>query len=333
MAIRAEIGAGLRTAINLVVGHPIVVSFELTLSCTANCRHCDVGGKKEGETRIGPDRYAELIKELRPAVVQLSGGEPLLREDIHDVVRAIKKADGSALIILVTNGSLLTPDLYMSLKRSGVDRVSISLDFPDKRHDDFRRLPGLYQHLSELVPRIARGPLGDGIALNTCITKHNVPYLVDVALKSKEWGIGISYSAYCILRTMEEDHWIPPEELPTLRDQIYRLLEMRARGRIPLLNPPSVLWRTYRFFTKGSIPGCKAGIRFLVVRPDGMLNPCSMLREEKYTKREDLINGFSRKNRCGRCYVAIRAYSESIFDVGINAVSIGMRTIGKRGGM
>lgn len=269
------------------------------------------------------------MKELRPATVQLSGGEPLLREDICDVVRAIKKVSRSTLLILVTNGSLLTPELYISLKEAGVDRVSISLDFPDKRHDDFRRLPGLYQHLSELIPIISRGSPRNGIALNSCITRHNVPYLIDLALKAKEWGVEISYSAYCILRTMDEDHWIPPEELPILRDQISQLLNMREKGEIPLLNPPSVLWKTYRFFKDGTIPGCKAGIRFLVVRPDGMLNPCSMFREEQYTRREDLIAGFSRKNRCGKCYVAIRAYSESVFDVGINTVATGVRTVGK----
>jgi MoaA/NifB/PqqE/SkfB family radical SAM enzyme len=330
--LSSDILAGMRTAVNLVFGRPVVVSFEVTLSCIANCRHCDVGGRREGEVRIGPERYKELVEELRPAVVQLSGGEPLLREDICDIARRIKEVKGPPVIILVTNGSLLTPDLYKALKGSGVDRVSISLDFPDKRHDEFRRLPGLYSHLSYVIPRIAKESSGDGIALNSCITKHNMPYIVDLALKAREWGVGISYSAYCILRTMDEDHWISSaEDLLILNDRISRILEMRARGEIPVLNPPPVLRRIYMFFRDGSIPGCRAGTRFLVVRPDGMLNPCSMFREEVYTRRDEMIAGFSRRNRCGRCYVAIRAYSESVIEVGLNALALWFRGRSREG--
>jgi MoaA/NifB/PqqE/SkfB family radical SAM enzyme len=59
------------------------------------------------------------------------------------------------------------------LRAAGVDRFSVSLDIPDERHDDFRLHPGLYDHLSRMVPRLAA--LGhDDIVLNTCITSQNL---------------------------------------------------------------------------------------------------------------------------------------------------------------
>jgi len=46
------------------------------------------------------------------------------------------------------------------LRAAGVDQFSVSLDFPDERHDEFRLHPGLFKHLSEIVPRLARLPFG-----------------------------------------------------------------------------------------------------------------------------------------------------------------------------
>ena len=65
---------------------PLCVSFEVTLSCNANCRHCDNGGLKEDENRLEPGEYTRLTALLQPPVVQISGGEPLLREDAVEIL-------------------------------------------------------------------------------------------------------------------------------------------------------------------------------------------------------------------------------------------------------
>ncbi|GAH78040.1 unnamed protein product, partial [marine sediment metagenome] len=75
---------------NYVINRPLVVSFEVTLSCNCNCRHCDLGGIIKDEKQLKPDDYARLSRLLNPPVVQISGGEPLLRKDIVAVVKAIK---------------------------------------------------------------------------------------------------------------------------------------------------------------------------------------------------------------------------------------------------
>ena len=58
------------------------------------------------------------------------------------------------------------------------------------------------------------------------------------------------------------------------------------------------------------MPGCSAGRKFLVVRPEGTLNPCSMYREKRYKTQKEMIKDFSDKNDCQDCYVAIRSYSD-----------------------
>jgi MoaA/NifB/PqqE/SkfB family radical SAM enzyme len=289
---------------------PIVVSYEVTLSCNCNCRHCDLGGVIKDEKRITPKEYGGLTKRLKPLAAQISGGEPLLRKDVAAIVKAIKQA-GVKYAILVTNGVLLNESNYLQLREAGVNQFSVSLDFPDERHDEFRQRPGLYKRLEQNLPRLAKFGFRD-IILNTAITKANLREILPLAKKAAEWSVDISYSAYTALRTGNEDYCLNGgEDLVILRQAINELITLKKEGT-HLANPELTLRDTLRFFEQGYMPNCKAGIRFLVVMPDGSLVPCSLHRN-KYTTREEMVENFSRTNRCTNCYVAIRSYSEMPF--------------------
>lgn len=294
-----------------ITNRPIVVSYEVTLSCNCDCRHCDLGGIIKDEKRIKPEEYGDLTQRLKPLAAQISGGEPLLRKDIAAIVKAIKQA-GVQYVILVTNGALLNESNYLQLREAGVDQFSVSLDFPDERHDEFRRRPGLYKRLEQRLPELAKLGFRD-IILNTAITKVNLREILPLAKKAIEWGVDISYSAYTALRTGNKDYCLNNgEDLEILRQAFNELIILKKQNT-HLVNPELTLRDTLRFFEQGGyMPGCKAGIRFLVVMPDGSLVPCSLHRS-KYATREEMIEKFSRTNRCGSCFVAIRSYSEMSF--------------------
>jgi MoaA/NifB/PqqE/SkfB family radical SAM enzyme len=291
---------------------PLVVSFELTHSCTSDCRHCDKGGiKPEPPGLMRAADYRRLRAALKPMAVQLSGGEPLLRKDLEDIVRAVKEPSGLPYTILVTNGRLFTEEKYLALRALGVNQFSISLDFPDERHDDFRRSPGLYAHLAELVPTLAaRGH--DDVALNAAITRENLPALRDIYERAKQWGVNISYSAYTPLRTHSMDHYIQStEDLALLRRTLGELVALKARnGRIA--NSPWTLSGIHDFFLHGTIPGCQAGRRFLVVTPTGGLRACSMF-DQTYSSQKEILEKWVPANECGGCYVSIRSYLDASF--------------------
>ncbi len=291
---------------------PLVVSFELTHSCTANCKHCDKGGMKPDPAGLlRAEDYSELRSTLKPMVVQLSGGEPLLRRDLEEIIRAVKEPSGLPYTILVTNGRLLTEEKYLALRPLGINQISISLDFPDSRHDEFRRSPGLYAHLEKLVPVLARHGYDD-VALNTAITRENLPALVENYERAKQWGVSISYSAYTPLRTGSMDHYIQSaEDLALLRKTLDQLLELKSKnGRIA--NSPWTLSGIHDFFRDGTVPGCNAGKRFMVVTPTGGLRPCSMF-ENEYTSQKAMLREFVPTNHCGGCYVSIRSYLDAGF--------------------
>jgi len=55
-----------------------------------------------------------------------------------DIVKAVKRPNGLPLVILVSNWWLMTEEKYVALNKAGASIFSVSLDFPDERHDDFR---------------------------------------------------------------------------------------------------------------------------------------------------------------------------------------------------
>jgi MoaA/NifB/PqqE/SkfB family radical SAM enzyme len=294
------------------INRPLVVSFELTHSCTANCKHCDKGGMKPDPAGLlRAEDYAQLRGALKPMAVQLSGGEPLLRKDLEEIVRAVKEPSGLPYTILVTNGRLLTEEKYLALRALGINQVSISLDFPDSRHDDFRRSPGLYARLEKLVPALARYG-HDDVALNTAITRENLTALVAIYERAREWGVSISYSAYTPLRTGSMEHYIQSmDDLALLRKTLDQLLELKAKNA-RIANSPWTLSGIHDFFRDGTVQGCNAGRRFMVVTPEGGLRPCSMFANE-YDSQKEMLKEFVPNNQCGGCYVSIRSYLDASF--------------------
>lgn len=302
-----------RGSLNWLAERPIVVSFEVTDACTCYCRHCDHGGPRDESRNLKPADYRHYREVLRPCVVQVSGGEPLVRDDIVEVVRNIKEETGLPYTILVSNWSLMTKEKYLELRDAGIHQFSVSLDFPDDRHDEFRGYPGLYQHLRDLIPRLAA--LGhDDIVLNSCITSLNVSEIGAIADTAREWGVNLCYSAYSPRRTGCRDYFLNTrDQLETLHRELDKV-ETRRDNTNWIVNSPSTLAATRDYFDHGGSPGCSAGLRFLVVTADGMLQPCSMqFKRYPLGERERMIGEFTRTNTCDQCYVSIRSYLDKSF--------------------
>lgn len=292
----------------VVTNRVLAVSFEVTLSCNCNCHHCDLGGIRKGENLMRPKDYTKIVQDINPLFVQVSGGEPLLRKDILEIVKAIKQNNKLPYIILVSNGKLLNEEKYLKLREAGVDQFSISLDFPDERHDDFRCQPGLFKHLEKTIPQLARYNFND-IILNTAITRANFKEIIPLAKKAKDWGILISYSAYTSLRTGNKEYSFQEEKnLYELRNEIRNLIRFKKQLKC-IVTPESIFEEMLIFFEMGYVSNCKAGIKFVVVMPGGEFVPCSMKRC-KFSNLKDLQEKFVPKNQCGECYVSMRSNNE-----------------------
>ncbi len=303
--LRTVLLAG-RGAADYVLHRPYCVSFEVTHACNGSCRHCHLGGAVD-ETRAPPETYGRLARELKPLVAQVSGGEPLLRRDLEQIIRSISDPRAAPYIVVTTNAALLSEDRFFSLREAGVDEFSVSLDYPDKRHNAFRGIPKLYERIESLVCSL---PAQDVrvITLACVVQSDNFRDLVRLAELARAWNVRLNFSTYTPLRTDDKGYMVPAAELEELQQVIRRLLDFREAYGV-IHTSEYVFGRMVEFFKQGYVPSCRTGTRFLVVNPDGTLSPCGLVLRE-YSSRKELRDSFSKGNTCGQCYTSIRANSE-----------------------
>ncbi len=296
-----------RTLKNIALGRPISVSFEITYNCNAKCKHCDLGDYVK-EPRLGPEVFADRFEELRPVVAQISGGEPMLRKDLTDIVRSMKDRDPVAVFVLTTNAQTLNEERYLKLRDAGIDQFCLSLDYPDERQNEFRSLKRNFEHISQLAPRLAQ--YGNKDLIMACVVQSdNFRDLPRIAELAREWGVAVNFSTYNSLRTGNKDYLISsPEDLAELEQIVNRLLEMQSDG-YAILSSEWTLRQMIRFFRDGRQPNCMAGKRFLIVNPWGKLTPCGMFRD-MYDSQKELVRAFANHNDCDKCYTSIRVNSE-----------------------
>ena len=169
---------------------PVLINLEVIKSCNATCHFC-VCWKMDAGPRLRD--YSPVIKKIKPMVVSINGGEPLLRKDINDVVRQV--SDHAIYTTIITNAGLLTADKAIALQDHGLDQLTISRDYLDERHDKVRGIPELGKRIEGLIPEIQKRGL-DNIVINTIIMESNLDQVVDLAKWAHNAGIKISFSAY-----------------------------------------------------------------------------------------------------------------------------------------
>lgn len=282
---------------------PIFLNLEVTKRCNARCKHCDYWkGPHEPEL----NDYVPVIQKINPLILSFTGGEPLIRKDIFDLIQNIKEKRGLVYLTLVTNGALLNLEKARKLKKAGIDQLSISLDFLDERHDQTRGIKGLFAHLSNLLPDLSL--IGfDNVVLNTVIMESNLDQITCIAEQAWRWGVRVSYSTYCDMKNNDRSLFVPHENLDKLKKIVAQLVQYKSSlGNIN--NSTYYLERIPLYFEKGKIDGCLAGKRWLQVTPDGHLKPCSELPPLGYFEDYPLPQ---KKIFCQSCWYSCRGEAQA----------------------
>lgn len=282
-------------------GIPPLLNIEFTKRCNAKCSFCQYWQlDSPGELAD----YTPVIKHFRPVVVSISGGEPLMRKDCADLIRSIRPY--THYISLITNGALLNEDSAKKLVDAGVNHISVSLDYLDEKHDGARNVKGLYKHISETVPALAAK--GYRLSLNTIIMESNLDQILPIARRAKEWGVSVSYSAFCILKKDDDEQMIRQQKLGELNRVVKDLIGLKRKlGNIR--NSDYYIKKVPEYFRNGYVPGCNAGRRWLHVTPDGYVQPCSELPRICFYNeyKKDLV----KKPACAKCWYTCRGEAEA----------------------
>lgn len=150
-------------------GHPqpTVCTLQVTTRCQANCVHCSAARhKRTGEPELSTDDWKRVIREseqLGSVTIVFTGGEPLLRPDIFELIEWVDKDE--AVPLMFCNGLLLNEENVRRLADAGLWAIHISIDSPDPAaHDQMRGVPGCFDKAIEGLKRCKDAGMLAGIS-------------------------------------------------------------------------------------------------------------------------------------------------------------------------
>ncbi len=122
---------------------PYSTYFAVTPDCPYKCPHCSYGGR--GKTRLDTKQVLDVIRQIKSlgtTIIGFTGGEPLLRTDIAELV---KEASSECATVIFTTGHNLNKALALKLKEAGLDCIMIGIESPNRdEHDRIRGVSGSF---------------------------------------------------------------------------------------------------------------------------------------------------------------------------------------------
>lgn len=170
---------------------PFLVIWETTQSCGLACRHCRASARpwrdpRELDTAEGL-RLIGQVADMGTPLLILSGGDPVNRPDLFELVRGAK-AVGLRTATIPAATELLTRELVVHFKQAGLDQMALSLDFPRAElHDAFRGVPGAFAKTLQAVDWAHEAGLP--LQINTTVCGDTAPYLEEMAAFVDTLGI------------------------------------------------------------------------------------------------------------------------------------------------
>lgn len=277
---------------------PYVISWNLTYRCNLACEHCylDAGGKPlvteesfADRSELSTEQCLRVVDDIAvfapESLVILTGGEPLLRRDILEIVRHAHSKE--LWVVVGTNGVKITERLSRLLKEEGVRGLSLSLDALDAgRHDAFRRVRGAWDNTVEGA-KILRD-VGLPFIVQTTVGSHNLRDLRAIAEFAHRELSATVWNLYFLVPTGRGQYVsdLTPGQYDGVLNDL-RELKRDFADRM-LINakcaphfvrtlfeadPDSSFLRVY----SGGAGGCPAGTHYLGIRPNGDVTPCPYL--------------------------------------------------------
>ncbi|HWQ46654.1 MAG TPA: radical SAM protein [Longilinea sp.] len=248
----------------------------MTLACNLRCAHC---GSSAGEVRRNELSLAEALKicdqfpDLLVQEVDFTGGEPLLSGIFPAVTAHLRGLD--IPFKALTNGVILSPELIMRLKESGLAGIGISLDGTAETHDRIRLKPGLFDHIRRQIPAI----LSAGIPL-TIITTANakniaeLPELLEILTAE---GVGFwQVQPFFPLGRGRDNDWLrlTKEDYLKLGDFVNQWTGWAAERGMDILPADSYGYFGKRDQREPAWEGCSAGLYACGITSDGKIKGC-----------------------------------------------------------
>lgn len=296
------------------------ITVDITTKCNLRCKHCRTNSINHELSMDEIDTIIEKCKPFKPRAVFISGGEPLVRKDIVDIVKKFKRL--APITIINTNSLLLTEELLKDLIDGGTNYIQVSLDGVREEHDKVRGV-GTYDRVIEKLKLINKYNSKIKLHISSLVSSLNVDQM-------EEFVHQIIDVNKIEVEILGFKRFIPNNEMAGvcnlgktgLKKMFENLQELQVKyndkvqivADFPLKN---VYQKDFvkKIMDKYKLDcaGCSAGVNGICVRNDGTVSPCSLLyiscgnilKQElseildsepiKLLKRREL------KGKCGTC--------------------------------
>lgn len=306
---------------NMLADHPLQQLFwECTLRCNLHCRHCGSDCKAlSGRQDMPKEDFLKVLDSVasktdpHKVFVVVSGGEPLMRDDLE--------ACGAAIYArgfpwgMVTNGFFLTRDRLKGLLKAGMHSVTISLDGLEEEHNWMRGHKQSFQRVDGAISMLVKLPRFT-FDIVTCVNRRNYPqldaikeYLIQKGVK--RWRI---FTVFPVGRAAQD-------EMMRLTDEEFRgvfdfIRSARREKRIQVDYGCEGFLGNYEGEVRDHLYTCQAGVTIGSVLIDGSISACTSIRGS-YTQgniyEDDFMDVWERrfqtyrnrkwmqKDECGDC--------------------------------
>jgi pyrroloquinoline quinone biosynthesis protein E len=255
---------------------PLWLLAELTYRCPLHCAFCSnpVDYAKHSEELATAD-WLRVFREARAmGAVQLgfSGGEPLLRDDLEELVAEARRL--GFYTNLITSGVGLTAQRAKALKEAGLDHIQLSFQDSSRELNDFLSSTRTFD-LKSRVARIIKDH-GYPMVLNCVMHRYNLPHVERIIAMAEEMGAeflelaNVQYYGWA---------WLNRQALMPSRQALADAEALVDGHRARLQGRMKILWVAPDYAEAKPKP-CMAGWGsvFLVVAPDGVALPCHSAR-------------------------------------------------------
>lgn len=256
----------------------MIISWNTTNKCNMYCDHCYRESGEESVGELTTEQGKKLITEIKKAgfmIMIFSGGEPLMRPDIVELI-AHARNEGLRPVI-GSNGTLLTEELALRLKEAGAVRIGISLDSMDPvKHNQLRKYEKAYEEAvrgMEICNKV-----GLEFQIHTTVMKWNLPEmeaLTDFAVTKGAKAHHLFFLIPTGRGLNIESDMLNEEEY---EEVLNKVLEKQKNVNIeikPTCAPQFMRIAKEKEMNMRFSKGCIAGISYCIISPKGDVQPCA----------------------------------------------------------
>ncbi len=275
---------------------PVGCVAAVTYRCNARCAMCDIWRKDaETERELTPSDYRWLPRSLRS--INVSGGEPFLRDDLVEIVAVMREACPDARIVISTNG-FMPSRIEEMISRMDDVAVRISVDAVGPLHDEIRGVPAAYEKAIETARRLKAAGVAD-LGLAATSTEGNPGQLEAVRDLASDLGLEFAASAAHSSPIFFGAHDAERPQSDEAVGEIGRVMDDLLASKRPRDWATAYYMRGLADYVRGKPRrlACRAGTDFFFLDPWGDVHPCNISGTKMGNVKDGSFEEIQRRTR------------------------------------